>query len=96
MVEGNTHHRYKDAMTQLEERSPGTKQQMYFGFLTRAAHRFADAADDAEFVACAACGSLTVAGGGADPRCAFCRTKALAERRREDRRDVTQRRPRGR
>ena len=96
MVEGNTHHRYKDALTQLEERSPGTKQQMYFGFLKNASHRFADAADDAEFVACAGCGALTVAGAGAEPRCAFCRTKALAERRRETRRSRARRRPRGR
>ena len=37
MVEGNTQHRYKEAITLIEESSPGTKQQMYFGFLKRAA-----------------------------------------------------------
>ena len=40
LVEGNTQHRYKEAITLLEEASPGTKQQMYFGFLKRASSKF--------------------------------------------------------
>lgn len=81
LVAGNTQHRYKEAVTRLEEASPGTKQQMYFGFLRKAAHRFrSDAAPD-DLVACSACGGPTVAGGRGEPVCSFCRTKALAHRR---------------
>lgn len=83
MVEGNTLNRYKDAITQLEESSPGTKQQMYFGFLARAAHRFADDAD-VELVPCVECGAPTIDHGDAPPTCSFCRTKGLAERRRAE------------
>jgi tRNA-5-methyluridine54 2-sulfurtransferase len=81
MVEGNTQHRYKEAVAQLEESSPGTKHQMYFGFLRRAAHLFAGD-DVSEVVACAECGAPTTAAGRADPLCSFCKTKALAHRRR--------------
>jgi uncharacterized protein (TIGR00269 family) len=85
MVEGNTQHRYKEAITLIEEASPGTKQQMYFGFLKRAAHRFAGGRDDAELAACVECGAVTIVVEDGAPRCAFCRTKALAHRRREHR-----------
>lgn len=82
MAEGNTQHRYKEAITLLEESSPGTKQHMYFGFLSRGAARFADAASDAEVVACFECGAPTVASHQSDvPVCAFCKTRALARRR---------------
>jgi uncharacterized protein (TIGR00269 family) len=82
MVEGNTQHRYKEAITLIEEASPGTKQQMYFGFLKRAAHRFAEDPGDAELAACVECGAVTIAVGEGEPRCAFCKIKALAHRRR--------------
>jgi tRNA-5-methyluridine54 2-sulfurtransferase len=84
MVEGNTQHRYKEAITLLEEASPGTKHQMYFGFLKKAASRFESDAGSAELVACAGCGAPTVAYDDAVPRCSFCKTKALAERRRAE------------
>jgi uncharacterized protein (TIGR00269 family) len=83
MVEGNTHHRYKDALTAIEESSPGTKQQMYFGFLKKAAHRFSTDACSEELTSCSGCGGPTVARGGEDaPLCSFCKTKALAGARR--------------
>ena len=86
MVEGNTQHRYKEAVTLLEENSPGTKQQFYFGFLKRAQNKFSsgNADDAAEVVACAQCGAPTVRwDDGSDPVCSFCKTKALAYRRRD-------------
>lgn len=91
MVEGNTQHRYKEAITMLEEASPGTKSQFYSGFLKRAADRFRsdDGADldGGEIVACSSCGAPTVIwepDGAAEARCAFCKTKALALERREN------------
>lgn len=85
MVEGNVQHKYKEAVTLLEEQSPGTKSQMYFGFLKRAAHRFADDTTAGEVVACGRCGSPTVQWDpDQEPVCAFCKTKALALRRKED------------
>ena len=84
MVEGNTQHRFKDALTSIEEASPGTKHQMYFGFLARAADRFRQDADATRLVACEECGAPTVeptTSGTA--RCTFCKTKATAHRRRE-------------
>jgi uncharacterized protein (TIGR00269 family) len=92
MVEGNTQHRYKDAVTMLEDASPGTKQQMYFGFLRKAAHRFKDDSGEANLVACASCGGPTVTSTDGDPLCSFCKTKALAHRRRS----LGAGRPRGR
>ena len=79
MVEGNTQHRYKEAITLHRGGSPGTKQQMYFGFLKRAADRFADDAGASEIVACDRCGAPTVRlGRGGEAICSFCKTKALA------------------
>lgn len=83
MVEGNTQHRYKEAITLLEEASPGTKQQMYFGFLKKAAPRFAEDSGAAEIVACSECGAPTLRPADGEPRCSFCKTKALALSRRE-------------
>jgi len=84
MVEGNTQHRYREAITQIEENSPGTKQQFYFNFLRRAADRFAAEETRTEVVPCAECGAPTVRW---DPDgqqvCAFCKTKARAQQRRE-------------
>lgn len=91
MVEGNTHHNYKEVLTLLEDRSPGTKAQLYFGFLTKASDRFARAEEDVEVVACDACGSPTVTWEGAkDAICSFCRMKRAAAAGKEA---GTQRRP---
>jgi uncharacterized protein (TIGR00269 family) len=70
MAEGNRHLRYKEALNVVEAASPGAKQAFYFGFLSRAAARFAPEADGAqgELRACARCGSPTSA-----EVCAFCR-----------------------
>lgn len=81
LVAGNTQHKYKEALTMLEESSPGTKHQMYFGFLKRASDRFTQTEDEVQVVPCAECGSPTVAWDGAQPRCSFCKTKAFATRR---------------
>jgi len=88
MVEGNTQHRYKHAMTKLEESSPGTKSQFYAGFLRKAAERFRDdgdnPADVTEVVACISCGAPTVARDGHKSRCSFCRIRALAMKRKAE------------
>jgi tRNA-5-methyluridine54 2-sulfurtransferase len=70
MAEGNRHLRYKEALNAVETASPGAKQAFYFGFLARAASRFAPDADgaDGELLACGRCGSPTSGG-----VCAFCR-----------------------
>lgn len=84
MVEGNVQHKYKEAIAMLEESSPGTKHQMYFGFLKRAASRFAAEPDTVNLVACANCGSSTIAPeDGSDPVCSFCRLQSQARRRRD-------------
>jgi uncharacterized protein (TIGR00269 family) len=85
MVEGNTQHRYKEALTMLEEASPGTKQQFLFGYFGRAAGRFDAEQEGGEVVPCASCGAPTVRWDGADrPVCSFCKTKALAHARRAE------------
>jgi tRNA-5-methyluridine54 2-sulfurtransferase len=70
MAEGNRHLRYKEALNAVEAASPGAKQAFYFGFLARAADRFAPGADgpDDDLRACARCGSPTTG-----DVCAFCR-----------------------
>jgi tRNA-5-methyluridine54 2-sulfurtransferase len=71
MAEGNRHLHYKDALNAVEAASPGAKQAFYFGFLARAADRFApepDGGGDGEVRACARCGSPTTG-----EVCAFCR-----------------------
>jgi tRNA-5-methyluridine54 2-sulfurtransferase len=89
MAEGNTQHRYKEAITLIEENSPGTKQQMYFGFLRKAAHRFSTDAGTDELTACSSCGGPTVARAGEDdPLCSFCKTKALARARKGARQPI--------
>ncbi len=84
MVEGNTQHRYKEAITLIEETSPGTKQQMYFGFLKKAASKFQGDSGEVDLVSCVGCGAPTVAYDRAEPRCSFCTTKALAIRRKHE------------
>jgi uncharacterized protein (TIGR00269 family) len=84
MVEGNTQHRYKEALTLLEEASPGTKQQFLFGFFDKAGPRFSGTGAGAEVVACASCGAPTIAWDEAGQvLCSFCKTKALAHRRKQ-------------
>lgn len=47
MSAGNKHLGYKEALNEIEVRSPGTKADFYFSFLRRAAERFVDGeADD--------------------------------------------------
>lgn len=74
MSAGNRHLGYKEALNEIELRSPGAKHSFYFGFLARAAERFApDSAAEREGLRpCASCGSPTT-----NEVCAFCR---LAER----------------
>ena len=84
MVEGNTQHRYKEAITLIEEGSPGTKQQMYFGFLKRAASKFRTDSGEVDLVSCVRCAAPTVAYDRAEPLCSFCTTKALAVRRKQE------------
>ena len=88
MVEGNTQHRYKEAITLLEEPSPGTKNHMYFGFLNRAADRFrTEEEEGVQIVACSRCGAPTAiwpdSKNAAEPICSFCKTKDLALTRKE-------------
>jgi tRNA-5-methyluridine54 2-sulfurtransferase len=70
MAVGNRHLTYKEALNDIEKASPGAKHSFYFGFLARAAERFADEAEtDREGLhACPTCGAPTTA-----ETCAFCR-----------------------
>jgi tRNA-5-methyluridine54 2-sulfurtransferase len=72
MAAGNKHLGYKEALNEIEARSPGSKHAFYFGFLERAAPRFADAAPAAPEAPglglCATCGAPTTG-----EVCAFCR-----------------------
>ncbi len=68
----------------LEEQSPGTKHQMYFGFLKKAAHRFEEANDADSVASCSRCGAPTLTAAADDPVCALCRMKDLAARRKAD------------
>jgi uncharacterized protein (TIGR00269 family) len=70
MAAGNKHLGYKDALNAVEETSPGTKHAFYFGFLDRAAARFAaDTVQASDGLgACARCGAPTTG-----EVCAFCR-----------------------
>jgi uncharacterized protein (TIGR00269 family) len=77
MAVGNKHLGYKEALNEIEARSPGSKHDFYFGFLARASSRFADAAPadagpegdgTAVLAVCERCGAPTTA-----DVCAFCR-----------------------
>jgi uncharacterized protein (TIGR00269 family) len=72
MSAGNKHLGYKDALNDIELRSPGSKSDFYFGFLRRAAQHFrdvgADGADDSTLQVCTRCGAPANA-----EVCAFCR-----------------------
>jgi uncharacterized protein (TIGR00269 family) len=70
MAAGNKHLGYKAALNEIEDRSPGTKHAFYFGFLDRAAARFAEGTlQEADGLnACTTCGAPT-----SGEVCAFCR-----------------------
>lgn len=75
MAAGNRHLGYKEALNEIEERSPGSKAAFVFGFLEHAHARFApDAAEEREDLRpCASCGAPTPG-----DVCAFCRMRARA------------------
>jgi len=75
MAAGNKHLGYKEALNAIEATSPGSKHEFYFGFLARAAGRFAaDAQGDREHLRpCASCGAPTTG-----ETCAFCKLVARA------------------
>lgn len=77
LVAGNTALRYKEALNDLERRSPGTKQQFLFGFLDKAASMF-EATERPPLHECRECGQPTT---GAV--CAFCRLRSEVARKRE-------------
>jgi uncharacterized protein (TIGR00269 family) len=77
MAAGNKHLGYKEALNAIEATSPGSKQGFYFGFLARAADRFAaerpeDGTDD--LARCERCGAPSTAA-----VCAFCRLVEASE-----------------
>ena len=69
LVAGNTALRYKDALNLLELRSPGTKQQFFFGYLDKIAPMFSSH-DDVELRSCDECGQPTTG-----QICAYCRAR---------------------
>lgn len=77
MAAGNKHLGYKEALNNIEEKSPGTKASYYLGFLERMAPLLADVHQSAvaALSRCVTCGSPT--GSQGEERCAFCR---LADR----------------
>ena len=75
MAAGNKHLGYKEALNQIEVRSPGTKATFYSGFLDRVADLVAPSAEAEreDLHLCPGCGSPTVA-----EVCAFCKLVARA------------------
>jgi uncharacterized protein (TIGR00269 family) len=75
MAAGNRHLGYKNALNEIEERSPGTKAAFVFGFLERVHGRFSDEIDEAReaLQPCAVCSAPTPG-----DVCAFCRMRARA------------------
>ena len=67
---GNRHLGYKEALNAIEDRSPGTKQAFYGGFLDRASHLFTPEASARKdgLGSCSSCGAPTTG-----EVCAFCR-----------------------
>jgi tRNA-5-methyluridine54 2-sulfurtransferase len=80
MAEGNRHLAYKDALSAIEQRSPGAKASFLFGFLERVHERFAVDAEEerAELTPCLVCGSPTTG-----EICAFCRMGSRARSRQD-------------
>ncbi len=70
MATGNRHIGYKEALNEIEQRSPGTKAAFYNGFLARVVDLVGEtAATEREGLhPCPGCGSPTVAA-----VCAFCK-----------------------
>jgi uncharacterized protein (TIGR00269 family) len=70
MSSGNRHLGYKEALNEIEARSPGSKAAFYFGFLDRVVPLVASAADEEKegLHSCPGCGSPTVS-----EICAFCK-----------------------
>lgn len=70
MAEGNKHLGYKAALNLIEDTSPGSKHAFYFGFLEKAADRFAAGTLQAGegLTACTRCGAPSP-----NEICAFCR-----------------------
>lgn len=70
MAVGNRHLGYKEALNEVEARSPGTKSAFYFNFLERASHLFTPEAeaDRTGLGPCERCGAPTT-----NDVCAFCR-----------------------
>lgn len=70
MAAGNSHLGYKEALNAVEDQSPGTKHDFYFGFLERAAAGFRQGLtqDASALGSCRDCGAPTPG-----DRCAFCR-----------------------
>jgi len=84
LVDGNTQHRYKEAITLLEEASPGTKNHFYSGFLSRAKDRFDEEDEGFELVACMQCGAPAARWNPqVEPVCSFCKTKTTALKRKQ-------------
>ena len=80
LVEGNTVHVYKEALNEVERRSPGTKAAFLFGFVDRVQpeHFPSEGVDGAdELATCDECGMPTPPPRqeGTTPVCAFCRTR---------------------
>lgn len=75
MVAGNTGLRYKETLNEMERTSPGTKHQLYFGFLEHGLARFEpqDPEEAPDVHACSRCGAPTTA-----DVCAFCRLREQA------------------
>jgi tRNA-5-methyluridine54 2-sulfurtransferase len=69
MAAGNRHLGYKEALNDIEARSPGSKHAFYFGFLQRASAHFRPEAESQQRAlrACQVCGSPTTG-----EVCAFC------------------------
>ena len=70
MAVGNRHLSYKEALNDIEVKSPGAKHSFYFGFLDRASALFIPEAEEdrAQLQDCQTCGAPTTA-----DICAFCR-----------------------
>lgn len=70
LASGNRHLTYKAALNDIESASPGAKHAFYFGFLQRAADRFAGNADNSvgPLRPCTRCGAPC-----SSEICAFCR-----------------------
>jgi uncharacterized protein (TIGR00269 family) len=70
MAAGNRHISYKEALNDIEVKSPGAKHSFYFGFLERASSLFTPEAEEdrSHLQGCVTCGAPTTA-----EICAFCR-----------------------